>query len=31
MEDYGQSLKNQEWNYHITQKSHYWAYTLRKP
>ena len=26
-EHYGDSFKN----YHMTQKSHYWAYTLRKP
>ena len=23
-------LENQERNYHVTQQSHYWAYTLRK-
>ena len=28
---YGDSLKNQEWNHHMTQQSHCWAYTLRKP
>ena len=29
-EQYGNSLENQEQNYHVTQQSHYWAYTLRK-
>ena len=24
-------LKNQEWNHCMTQQSHYYAYTLRKP
>ena len=26
-----QFLKNEKWNYHMTQQSHYWAYTQRKP
>ena len=30
-EQYGEALKNQEYNYHMSQQSHYWAYTLRKP
>ena len=29
-EQYGGSLKNKKQNYHVTQQSHYWAYTLRK-
>ena len=24
-------LKNEKWNYHMTQQSHYEAYILRKP
>ena len=28
---YGGSLKNCKQNYHMTQKSHSWAYTQRKP
>ena len=30
-EQYLESLKNNEQNYHMTQQSHFWAYTLRKP
>ena len=30
-EQYGRSLKIQKQNYHSTQQSHYWAYTLRQP
>ena len=29
-EQYGESLKIQEQNYHMIQQSHSWAYTLRK-
>ena len=28
---YGEALKNQEYNYNMSQQSHYWAYSLRKP
>jgi len=30
-EQYRDSYKNQKQNYHMTQQSHYWAYTQRKP
>ena len=30
-EQCGDSLKNCNQNYHMTQQSHCWAYTLRKP
>ena len=30
-EQYGGSLKNLQQSYHITQQSHCWAYTPRKP
>ena len=30
-EQYGVSLKNYEYNYHMTQQFHYWVYALRKP
>ena len=29
-EQYGDSLKNEQWNYHMTQQSHYWPYILKK-
>ena len=30
-EQYGGSLKNENYNYHMTQQSHYRAFALRKP